>query len=86
MPRLDWQMWFAALGGDCRTQSWFLAFEQRLLEGSPEAIGLLKDNPFPAKPPRYLRAQLYRYRFTGRGDRSWWRREEAGPFCPALGL
>ena len=78
LPRLDWQMWFAALGGDCRSQPWFLAFERRLLEGSPEVLGLLRDDPFAGKPPRLLRARLYRYRFTGRGDRAWWRREEVG--------
>ena len=43
MPRLDWQMWFAALAGDCRSQRWFFAFEQRLLEGSPDVLGLSKS-------------------------------------------
>jgi hypothetical protein len=86
MPRLDWQMWFAALAGDCRSQRWFLAFEQRLLEGSPQVLGLLKYNPFPGQPPRYLRARLYQYHFTGRGAKAWWRRDEAGLYCPAVGL
>jgi hypothetical protein len=86
MPRLDWQMWFAALGGDCRTQPWFLAFERRLLEGSPEVLRLLRDDPFAGRPPRLLRARLYQYRFTKWGDRAWWRREEAGPFCPTVSL
>jgi predicted DCC family thiol-disulfide oxidoreductase YuxK len=86
MPRLDWQMWFAALRGDCRSAPWFLGFERRLLEGTPEVRALLRDDPFPDKPPRYLRARLYLYRFTGRGDRAWWRREEAGWFCPPVGL
>ena len=61
MPRLDWQMWFAALGGDCRDEPWFLRFEQRLLEGSPEVLALLRENPFPDRPPRYLRARLSLY-------------------------
>jgi hypothetical protein len=86
MPRLDWQMWFAALGGDCRTQPWFLAFERRLLEGSPEVLRLLHNDPFADKPPRLLRARLYQYRFTKWGDRDWWRREEAGSFCPTVSL
>jgi hypothetical protein len=86
MPRLDWQMWFAALAGDCRSQRWFLAFEQRLLEGSPPVLRLLKSNPFPARPPRLLRARLYQYHFTGWGAKEWWRREEVGLYCPALGL
>jgi hypothetical protein len=86
MPRLDWQMWFAALAPDCRTQGWFLAFERRLLEGSPDVLRLLRGNPFPARPPRYLRARSYLYRFTGRGARDWWQREERGLYCPPVGL
>ena len=86
MPRLDWQMWFAALAGDCRSQGWFLAFERRLLEGSPEVLGLLRDNPFPHRPPRYVRARLFLYRFTGRGAEAWWQREEVGMFCPPAEL
>jgi predicted DCC family thiol-disulfide oxidoreductase YuxK len=86
MPRLDWQMWFAALARDCRSQPWFLAFERRLLEGSPTVLALLRGNPFPEGPPRYLRARLDQYRFTGRGEQAWWRRDELGFFCPPLGL
>ena len=86
LPRLDWQMWFAALARDCRTQPWFLAFERRLLEGSPAVLGLLERDPFPAAPPRYVRARLFLYRFTGRGARDWWRREEVGPYCPPIEL
>lgn len=86
LPRLDWQMWFAALSGDCRRAPWFLAFERRLLEGSHEVLGLLASNPFPDGPPRYLRAKLYLYHFTGRGLPDWWDRIEVGPFCPPVGL
>lgn len=84
LPRLDWQMWFAALSGDCRLQPWFLAFERRLFEGSPDVLALLASDPFPGAPPRYLRARLYLYRFTGRGSSAWWRREDAGLFCPPI--
>jgi lipase maturation factor 1 len=86
MPRLDWQMWFAALAPGCRSQGWFLAFERRLLEGSPDVLGLLRDNPFPDRPPRYLRARSYLYRFTGRGARDWWQRDERGLYCPPVKL
>ncbi|HEY7515086.1 MAG TPA: lipase maturation factor family protein, partial [Vicinamibacteria bacterium] len=51
-PRLDWQMWFAALG-DCEANPWFLRFLDRLREGSPPVLGLLAGNPFPEGPPRY---------------------------------
>ena len=61
-PRLDWQMWFAALRPAPPT--WFKAFLARLLEGSPDVLKLLGANPFPDRPPRYVRALLYEYRMT----------------------
>jgi hypothetical protein len=84
MPRLDWQMWFAALAGDCRAAPWFLIFEERLLAGTPEVLALLKENPFPERPPRYLRARLSRYTFTSWGSKDWWASEEVGLFCPMV--
>jgi predicted DCC family thiol-disulfide oxidoreductase YuxK len=88
-PRLDWQMWFAALG-DWRASPWYLDFCQRLLEGSRPVLGLLEKNPFPDAPPRYVRGVLYQYHFTDAATRrasgAWWRREERGPFGPVLTL
>ena len=88
-PRLDWQMWFAALG-DFRSSPWYLGFCQRLLEGSQPVLGLLASNPFPAAPPRYVRGVLYDYHFTDAATRratgAWWRREESGRFGPVLTL
>jgi hypothetical protein len=86
LPRLDWQMWFAALGGHCARSPWFLWFEQRLLEGSPPVLALLRDDPFPGRPPRLIRARLALYRFTRPGSRAWWERQEAGLFCPPMGM
>jgi hypothetical protein len=78
MPRLDWQMWFAALG-DERASPWLGRFLDRLHEGAPEVTGLLEHNPFPNRPPRFLRATLYEYRFTDAETRSqfgiWWSRQ-----------
>jgi predicted DCC family thiol-disulfide oxidoreductase YuxK len=76
-PRLDWQMWFAALGG-YQSNPWFVQFCVRLLEGSPKVLGLLEKNPFPDAPPlglleknpfpdappKYIRAVVYEYHFT----------------------
>jgi predicted DCC family thiol-disulfide oxidoreductase YuxK len=88
-PRLDWQMWFAALG-DYRSDPWILRFMERLLEGSPEVLGLLRDNPFPNAPPHYMRALLYQYRFTTPEDKrrtgKCWRRELKGEYVPAISL
>src|SRR5579883_2358201 len=84
LPRLDWQMWFAALAGDCRSAPWFLRFQRRLLEGSPAVLGLLRENPFPDRPPRFVRARLARYTFTHWGSKDWWACQELGLFCPPL--
>ena len=88
-PRLDWQMWFAALQGTARP-GWFPAFCEALLRGSPPVLDLLAANPFPEGPPRYLRATVYEYRFTDTAARrrtgDWWVRTETGPYCPVLAL
>jgi predicted DCC family thiol-disulfide oxidoreductase YuxK len=86
-PRLDWQMWFAALN-TYRNAPWFQAFLARLLQGSPDVLALLERNPFPDGPPRYIRSSLYDYRFTDlatlRTDGTWWRREYRGPYGPPM--
>jgi predicted DCC family thiol-disulfide oxidoreductase YuxK len=88
-PRLDWQMWFAALSG-YRSEPWFVNFMLRLLQGSPEVEALLAKNPFPATPPKYVRALLYDYSFTDwkerreTGDR--WKRRARGIYLRAVSL
>jgi hypothetical protein len=88
-PRLDWQMWFAALG-NYQGNPWFVNFAIRLLQGNTAVLALLKKNPFPDAPPRYIRAVVYEYHFTGFKDRretgQWWRREYKGLYCPELSL
>jgi hypothetical protein len=86
-PRLDWQMWFAALAR-YEDNPWFRAFCMRLLEGSPSVLALLARNPFPDHPPRYVRGVLYQYRFASvdahRRSGVWWTRERLGEFSPVL--
>ena len=86
-PRLDWQMWFAALGR-YDDEPWFDAFCRRLLAASPDVLRLLASDPFGGRPPRFVRATLYRYRFsdwtTGRAERVWWTRERLGDYSPVL--
>ena len=88
-PRLDWQMWFAALGGR-RSERWFAGFMLHLLRGTPEVLALLGTNPFPDAPPRYVRALLYSYHFAGpvgEGETGrWWRRELLGLYFPPVSL
>jgi len=77
-PRLDWQMWFAALGSSYKGP-WFDSFLIKLLQGSPHVLSLLDENPFPDKPPKYVRAMLYRYSYTSlkqhKNDGQIWQRQ-----------
>jgi hypothetical protein len=88
-PRLDWQMWFAALG-TASENPWFSMFLQRLLEGSPQVTALLGTNPFAAKPPLFVRALLYDYRYSSPEEKkatgAWWVRERIGIYFPAITL
>ncbi|MBU6411195.1 MAG: lipase maturation factor family protein, partial [Verrucomicrobia bacterium] len=88
-PRLDWQMWFAALG-DYRDNPWFVRFCICLLRGSPRVLPLLKHNPFPNHPPRYIRAELFDYHFTNfaerQATRAWWKRRRIGEYLPPISL
>ena len=87
MPRLDWQMWFAALG-NYESNYWITQFMFRLLEGSPQVLDLVEHNPFPGAPPRYMRAIIYDYGFTDPAERratgNWWKRELLGRWSPVL--
>ena len=80
-------MWFAALG-TCEDNPWFIQFLSRLLEGSPPVLALLAHNPFPARPPRFIRSDLYDYKpadlVTLRSEGAWWRREPRGDYCPVV--
>ena len=88
-PRLDWQMWFAALG-TYRQNPWVVDLCVRLLQGSRPVLGLLERNPFPNAPPRYIRAMVYDYRFTDFATRrktgAWWHRQEKREYLPAFSL
>jgi len=85
MPRLDWQMWFAALAPAQRSR-WLAPLVDRLLEGSPDVLDLFAANPFAVRPPRAVRAVLYDYRFTSGEEHAatgaWWKRTELGTFLP----
>jgi predicted DCC family thiol-disulfide oxidoreductase YuxK len=80
MPRLDWQMWFAALGS-AEQNPWFERFMLRLLEGSPPVLNLLESDPFVGGKPRYVRALADDYTFTtveeARQTGNWWKTEPA---------
>lgn len=87
--RLDWLMWFAAISPGY-AQPWLRPLLQRLLENDRPTLRLLRHNPFPDAPPRFVRAQLYQYRFTTpaelRRDRAWWHRALIGGYVPPMSL
>ncbi len=88
-PRLDWQMWFAALGS-YRQNPWFVQTVIALLQGKPEVVALFERNPFPETPPRYVRATFYQYWFTSAEEHgqtgAWWKRQKLGEYLPSISL
>lgn len=90
-PRLDWQMWFAALG-DVQQNPWFISFLERLLTGSKSVNALLAAAPYPDKsePPRFVRASMYQYQMTDIEEListgHWWKRTYIGLYAPPISL
>ncbi|HTK44714.1 MAG TPA: lipase maturation factor family protein [Patescibacteria group bacterium] len=87
--RLDWLMWFLPLSARYG-ERWFVPFLIKLLEGDRPTLALLRSNPFPDAPPRFVRARLYRYRFTTASERratgAWWSRTLIGEYMPPVTL
>jgi lipase maturation factor len=83
--RLDWQMWFAAMS-PAEFHPWIFVLVQRLLEGEKRILRLFARNPFPNAPPRFIRADWYRYQFTKPGEHGWWVRTYAGEYLPPIAL
>jgi len=87
--RLDWLMWFEAFSPEPKDE-WFPALLKRILGGDAAPLALLKTNPFPDRPPRYLRARYYRYWFTTPAERRqsgrWWNRQLVSEFVRPITL
>src|SRR5690606_930510 len=79
--RLDWGMWFLALGSVAQ-HVWFERFLLRLLEADPAVLRLLHHDPFDGERPRWVRARVFRYRYATRAERRrdgvWWVRDDRG--------
>ncbi len=88
-PRLDWQMWFAALSS-VESQIWFRRFLYLLLYNEPRVTDLLKENPFEQSAPKYVRASFFKYNFTNQAQRTntgnIWVREYLRPYHPPFRL
>jgi len=82
---LDWQMWFASMATPDE-YPWTLNLVWKLLHNDKNATSLFAENPFPNKPPRYIRAVLYHYSFAkpGNPQRLWWKREKVSLWLPPL--
>ena len=84
--RLAWQLWFAALT-DFEREPWIVHLAYKLLRGDRSIAPLVLHDPFPDRPPRYVRALLYRYRFAPLGERGvYWHRELEGEYLKPLWL
>ncbi|MBN2732378.1 MAG: lipase maturation factor family protein [Balneolaceae bacterium] len=86
--RLDWQMWFAAMSASPQRHPWFRPLIKKLLQNDEAILSLLSGNPFPDRPPKHIRAQLYHYTFTTPNERKvsgrWWNREFVSEYMPAV--
>jgi len=96
--RLDWLMWFQPFRAVVTSEGvsvygydpWFVHFMAKLLKNDRAILSLLRQNPFPDNPPRYVRALLYEYHFTTPEERrktgAWWRRDVRGLYFPPVSL
>ncbi|MBI1781512.1 MAG: lipase maturation factor family protein, partial [Sphingobacteriales bacterium] len=85
--RLDWQMWFASMSSP-NEYPWTVHLVWKLLHNDANAVNLFANNPFPAKPPKYIRAVLYRYSFAepGNPQHLWWNRQRVDVWLPPLSV
>lgn len=88
-PRLDWQMWFLPFSR-FENEWWFQRFLICLLQGKADVLKLMRHNPFPKAPPKFIRALIYEYRFTDSSTKSslgtWWERKYVAAYSPIMTL
>jgi hypothetical protein len=83
--RLDWQLWFVPLSPDYNRR-WFLSLTNKLLRGDAAVLSLFAENPFPTRPPHFIRARFFRYQFAPPGSHDTWQRSPAGQYLPPTSL
>jgi len=83
--RLDWQLWFVPLSPDYQRR-WFLSLTNELLRNDAAVLALFAENPFPDRPPHFIRAGFYRYEFAPPGGGVTWRRARAGQYLAPVAL
>ncbi|MFT3839277.1 MAG: lipase maturation factor family protein [Myxococcaceae bacterium] len=82
--RVDWQIWFSAMGPPDDESGWLIHLIWKLLHNDEGALGLLAGNPFPGEPPRFIRVRWFRYHLQPYSAPTWWTREELGEWLPPL--
>jgi hypothetical protein len=83
--RITWQIWFAAMG-DYSQSPWLIHLIYKLLKGDKDALGLLSNDPFGGVPPKYIKVDKYRYRFSKGYENGWYQREKVDVYLPVLSL
>jgi len=88
-PRLDWQLWFAALS-NFDNETWLYGVLTGILDGHAEVVSLFREDPFKGKPPKEMRILLHVYHFASPEERratgAWWTRETLGAYSPGVSL
>ena len=85
--RIDWQIWFAAMSNINR-QPWLVHFIYKMLEGDKHTLDLLAHDPFADNPAKFIRAELYEYRFSSNTDEPelWWKRQRVREYMHPVSL
>jgi len=82
-PRIDWQIWFAAFSVPQR-EPWLIHFVWKLLHNDKGTLSLIKENPFPEEPPKYIRIEYYKYEFENPLKATVWKRDYIGTWLQPL--
>jgi hypothetical protein len=82
-PRIDWQIWFAAQSTP-QQHGWLIHLVWKFLHNDPGALSLIEANPFPDRPPRYIKIDRYDYNFARPFSGKSWERVYLEPWIGAL--
>ncbi|MFZ9001391.1 MAG: lipase maturation factor family protein [Bacteriovoracaceae bacterium] len=71
--RLTWQIWFAAMGS-YNYNPWIINMVYKLLRGDSHVLSLFSFNPFPSKPPKFIKLDHYLYKLSPYTQQQWYNR------------
>ena len=85
--RLDWQIWFAAMG-DYFHNPWVLHYVYKLLQNDEKSLSLIRVNPFEYSRPTFIKIDVYQYALNKRSQKTdpYWNRKYLKPFIPPVSL